>query len=438
MPTTFAQAGTSTHLPLYRLPDKSALVDQFVGQPLSALRSPALIVDRSVFRTNCETITGEAKRRGMKFRAHVKTHKTLEGTRMQVEAAGGVSAVICSTMIEVWSVIESGLVEDGLVNDILFSMPIGADKIPDIDAAQKRIGDRGVVRLMVDHQAQIELLDEYSERTGRAMRWDVFVKVDGGGKRAGAPPSSQQMKDLIQAILHSRHVGIFGFYSHFGQSYAAGSLSASSDYFAAEIACVQEAAKVALSLGAKKPRSSSGDEASWIFSVGATPTAHAAVQQVETLHGGLEGVLELHAGCYCMCDLQQHATSLITDASLALTVLARVVSVYRERGGVEALCDVGALAVSKDTGQYPGYGRVIRPESKNGWDLGRVSQEHGTLVKRQSRADHMTHEDDLEVGDLLRIVPQHACLACANFPWMYVVEDGGDTVVDVWVPWKGW
>ena len=137
-----------------------------------------------------------------------------------------------------------------------------------------------------------------------------------------------------------------------------------------------------------------------------------------------------HAGCYCMLDVQQLATTLIDPSQLALSVLARVVSVYPHRN--EAMCDAGALAMSKDTGPLAGFGKVIAPSHATGWDLGRVSQEHGTLVKRETDAK------ELEVGNTVRIVPQHACLCCAAFPWIYVVEDGGDEVVDVWVPWKGW
>lgn len=134
-----------------------------------------------------------------------------------------------------------------------------------------------------------------------------------------------------------------------------------------------------------------------------------------------------------MCDLQQHATGLVKEDDLALSVLARVVSTYRGRDkGGEAMCDAGALAVSKDTGRYPGFGRVVKPSHARGWDLGRISQEHGTLIKREEDAE------ELEVGEVIRIIPQHACLVCASFPWIYAVDDDGDTVVDVWVPWKGW
>ncbi|WVQ79632.1 hypothetical protein IAT38_001732 [Cryptococcus sp. DSM 104549] len=426
---------TFTPISLYSLPSKADLVDAFVGKPLSSLRTPALIVDRTRFKKNSEVVARKAEERGMKFRAHVKTHKTAEGTRLQVEAHPNVRSTIASTLVEVWQIIASGVVADGLVDDILYSMPVSADKLEDLRDAQEKCGRKAVVRLMVDCAEQVKALEEFAvkeaEGGGGKVEWSVFVKVDGGGKRAGATPESQQLKDLINAILASKNVEIHGFYSHFGQSYASSSLSAGSSFFAGEIACVQAATTIARSVGASPPASKP-----WVLSVGATPTAHAAVLEAKQAHAGLDGELELHAGCYCMCDLQQLATTLTSPEQLALTVLARVVSVYPERGRGEAMCDAGALAVSKDQGPYPGFGRVVKPEKLSGWDLGRISQEHGTLVKREGV--EVKEGEEVKIGDMVQIVPQHACLVCACFPWMYVVDDGGETVVDVWVPWKGW
>ena len=45
-------------------------------------------------------------------------HKTLEGTRLQCEAAGAVSKIICSTLVEVHQVVAGGLVDEGLVDDV--------------------------------------------------------------------------------------------------------------------------------------------------------------------------------------------------------------------------------------------------------------------------------------------------------------------------------
>jgi len=45
-------------------------------------------------------------------------HKTPQGTRLQVEAGDGVRALIASTMPEVWGILETGLVEEGKVDDV--------------------------------------------------------------------------------------------------------------------------------------------------------------------------------------------------------------------------------------------------------------------------------------------------------------------------------
>jgi hypothetical protein len=64
---------TRTPTALLALPSKDALVREFVGKRLSSLLTPALIVDRKRFKENCERVTRETEKRGMKFRAHVKS-----------------------------------------------------------------------------------------------------------------------------------------------------------------------------------------------------------------------------------------------------------------------------------------------------------------------------------------------------------------------------
>jgi D-serine deaminase-like pyridoxal phosphate-dependent protein len=111
-------AQTSTTHRLMALPSKDELCEAFVGQPISSLRSPAAIIDRSIFKSNCQAMADKVRDNGLKFRAHVKTHKTVEGTALQVEAGGKVDkAVVCSTMTECWQIAESRLVKDGLVDD---------------------------------------------------------------------------------------------------------------------------------------------------------------------------------------------------------------------------------------------------------------------------------------------------------------------------------
>lgn len=55
--------------------EKDALINEFVGKGLNELRTPALVIDRSVFASNCARMHEKAREWGAGFRAHLKTHK---------------------------------------------------------------------------------------------------------------------------------------------------------------------------------------------------------------------------------------------------------------------------------------------------------------------------------------------------------------------------
>jgi D-serine deaminase-like pyridoxal phosphate-dependent protein len=76
---------------------------------------------------------------------------------------------------------------------------------------------------------------------------------------------------------------------------------------------------------------------------------------------------------------------------------------------------------------------VTGPEEHVGWTVGRVTQEHGILAWNGKAGE----EERLEVGQKVRIWPNHACIAGVGFGW-YLVVDGGDEIVDVWPRWRGW
>lgn len=61
-------------------------------------------------------------------------------------------------------------------------MPISADKMEDLNDAQEKVKGKAVIRVMVDHPEQIEVLGRFSERVGRKEKWSAFIKVDGGGR----------------------------------------------------------------------------------------------------------------------------------------------------------------------------------------------------------------------------------------------------------------
>lgn len=284
---------------------------------------------------------------------------------------------------------------------------------------------------------------EYEPRTRNEQSEQSLTSV----RRAGVVADSPAFKPLVEKITASPYLCLYGFYCHGSSSYGSTSLDQATSVLSCEVKSANRAAEVAREILADK-RASGYENVEFVLSVGSTPTAHAASaatrQKVESL---LHGKLELHAGNYPMLDLQQLYTSLIQPERIAQRVLTTVVSYYPGRGvnGTdEALCDAGAIAMSKDTGPSGGFGDMIGKK----WRLGKISQEHGVLVQSDGERtlspypERETNSKGLKVGEQIQIVGQHACLIAAAYPWYYVVDSsvkGGESkVVDVWVPWKGW
>ncbi len=145
---------------------------------------------------------------------------------------------------------------------------------------------------------------------------------------------------------------------------------------------------------------------------------------------------------YPLHDLQQLHTGMITPSDIASHVLSSICSIYPGRGnGAEAICDAGGLAMSKDVGPEPGWGRVMT-DGLEGWSIGRLSQEHGILTHHSEQTPNRLPE----YGEKIKVIPQHACLTLAAYEVYYVVDESEEMgkrwedlgVKEVWKPWKFW
>ncbi|KAG8832676.1 hypothetical protein FRC17_000895 [Serendipita sp. 399] len=454
---------TSLHalsmLPSSTLPLKNMLLSRFKGQSVKSVQTPALFIDRAIFTKNCSNMHQRVKTWGVKFRAHVKTHKTAEGTRIQLRSdVLASSAIVVSTLAEAWQVLNSELVTAGVVDDytiqILYGLPVGPTKIAELAEMIRSLKGKATIRIMIDNIHQLRALEAFGGK------WSAFVKMDHGGKRAGLPLKSEALRELITAILASDSVHIHGFYCHAGDSYASTTPHQAASFLTAEMQTANDAAGLARSILDSRPELKPKYLLPFVLSVGSTPTAHATSliddqDRAKPLAKELtHGELEIHAGNYPVCDLQQIHTGLVRVEDVAHRVLASVLSYYpgrAEDGTDEALCDAGAIAMSKDSGPSGGYGDVVPWLSNYSaplgeldepprceWRLGRCSQEHGILTRTQSAG----RGAELIPGQHLWIIGQHACLTMAAHPWYYILDssvDGGlETIQDVWVPWKGW
>jgi D-serine deaminase-like pyridoxal phosphate-dependent protein len=120
-------------------------------------------------------------------------------------------------------------------------------------------------------------------------------------------------------------------------------------------------------------------------------------------------VTEYRVGTYAFHDRSTVAAGAATLGEVALTVAAAVVS---RRDG-RAILDAGSKALSSDRGPEDGFGLVLEAPSST---LERLDEEHGYLT--------LAGGDDLELGQQVRVVPNHVCMVVNLFQELVVTQGG--------------
>ncbi|PMD29862.1 hypothetical protein L207DRAFT_615429 [Hyaloscypha variabilis F] len=462
----------------YPLSTKEELLKHFVGKSIKNVPAPAAVLDFSKVVRNCDRMLEAVDILKFGWRAHIKTHKTTELTRLQVGGGLGPVNIIVSTLIEAEHVVPLLLEYKaaGRAVSLLYSFPVTPGAVDRLSIISNTLGPNGL-SLIVDHPDQLPSVLAIHANTYVAP--EVFLKIDMGARRAGVPPSTEACSSLIAALLSFEAAGkvhLLGLYAHAGQSYYGSSRSTALDFLRQEFEALLVTATSIHSVSPSKHL---------ILSVGATPTTtsirnllidHEDMDATPTEEGKAIAALratiaaireqkcaiEIHAGVYPVLDLQQLSThalptegphAMLTWDDLALTIVAEVASIYPSRGQngtPEALLGSGTLALGREPCKaYSGWGILTPwnrpgakmpssgPENHVGWRVGRISQEHGILVWSGEGAP-----EELSVGQKVRVWPNHACVAGAGFGW-YLIVDGTrvgreDEIIDVWPRWRGW
>ncbi len=357
----------------------------------SQLTTPAFLVDRLTLRRNCESMREKAARSGVIFRPHVKTHKVVEIGRMQ--HGGAIGPITVSTLAEAEEFADGGF------TDITYAVPIAPEKLHRAADLARRI-DR--LNLLIDNVEALHAIEEFG------FSFDVFLKIDCGYHRAGVDPDKPESLELAKRMTSSATMRFRGLLTHAGHSYHARN--------------VEEVLRVASAETAAVTRFRDRLGADVIRSIGSTPTASAVDRFTDCD--------EVRPGNYVFYDAFQTTIGSSRLSDCAVSVLTTVVGSYPDRNAM--IVDAGALALSKDLGPDHvdpkfGFGIVcdesLRPLPMK---LTTLSQEHGKIFAEQP----------LNVGERLRIIPNHSCLTSAMYDVFYMLENG--EIVDEWRPVRGW
>ncbi|KAH8879248.1 hypothetical protein GQ53DRAFT_849744 [Thozetella sp. PMI_491] len=460
-------------LPQKFAPDVEGLRASYIGTHLNQLPKPSVVLDRAKIKRHCQSLLNAADALGVDFRAHVKTHKTREGARMQSGETSKTVRLVVSTVVEFEHLLPllREFLDSGRQVNVLYGIPIPQSQVDRLAAVGRQLGP-GTISVLIDHASQLGHLGRFFAQAGFAA--GVYLKIDTGYHRAGLPPSGVNKDNLVARLMDLENQGqasFIGLYSHSSLSYNDSTPRQAMANLEDEIQGCLDALENNASLFPPNKEIT--------ISVGASPQVTAVenlVGQEGTLSedaehlrqtilkvtaenpSGFRTRLELHAGVYSILDVQQLATHSRAhlgdyEDEIAISVVAEVCSVYNngERQQPEALLAVGVLGLGREPCiSYDGWGIIDR----EAYSTGSSKPEHRLIIKRVSQEHCIVAWADsakldgqgllppipLEVGQSVRIYPNHACITGALYGWYFVVDssDAEPKVVDVWSRVSGW
>lgn len=357
--------------------------------------TPYVSIDRVRMQSNILKMAEMARSSEVSLRPHVKTHKIPAIAREQL-GAGAVG-------ISVATVSEAEVMADSGIKDIFIAYPlVTEDKILPAIALSKRI------RLIVgvDSLEGARRLSEVAEAEGHTL--EVRLEVDTGLRRTGVP--YEDAEELAAKIQSTSTLNLTGIYTY------RGAVLDGSPTLELEKAGIEEGQLMASLVDRMRERGVGVND----VSVGSTPTAQYAARA--------EGVTEVRPGTYIFYDKMQTKLGACSFDECAAEVVVTVVS--RPSSGL-AVIDGGSKTFATDVqpGGAPlnlvGFGEIVgHPEAT----LERLTEEHGMIS--------LNEDSDLQVGDTVRIVPNHIC-STVNLHDTICLTDGDGTVEELQVAARG-
>ncbi|GAB2545285.1 alanine racemase [Brachybacterium huguangmaarense] len=360
-----------------------------VPRDLDAVATPAVVVDVPRLERNIADAQAAIGSR-VDLRPHVKTSKCLEVARRQREA--GAIGFTCSTAAEVTLLGEEGL------GDLLWAYPpVG----PPAVAFAVEASARFPLTLLVESLDGARPLAEAAVRAGRTVR--AVLDVDTGHHRTGVSPDEAVAR--FEAIAALDGIDLVGLLTHEGHAAAAGADGRED--------AARRAGEILTGVASELRARGHGVE---IVSIGSTPGMSSAPF--------VDGITEARPGTYVYFDANQYRLGSCEPGQWALTVLSRVLST--EGGdGRSTIIDAGLKAMSSDTLTAENGAGIVCDLAGTPLEDVRfttANEEHGFLEGPGTVR--------LRVGDLVRIVPNHAC-GTVNM-WSRALAVGADGSAAEW------
>jgi D-serine deaminase-like pyridoxal phosphate-dependent protein len=349
---------------------------------------PTLILDEAKCRENIEFMANKAKRFGIDYRPHFKTHQSREVGQWFKDYGVTKIAVSSVPMAQYFAA-------DGW-DDITIAFPFVKQQADTLN------GMAGSIHLNLVASSLKNAEDIVSAIIRKV---NVLIEIDAGQGRTGLQPYDLESIDSIIKLLDQLEQTEFtGFLTHAGHSYGVSARD------------LMELNNQTISrLLPLKERYSNA-----IISYGDTPTSTICEQFL--------GIDELRPGNNVFFDMQQASNGICSTEQIAVGLACPVVACYPERNLVAIWG--GAVHLSKDffidANGNKSFGAICRMNNDGSWgqpidglSLESISQEHGMIRATRQDLLQLISEDDFLV-----VLPAHSCLTVDNMGAFWVSGKG--------------
>ncbi len=344
------------------------MTDNLKNTIIENFGTPCAVIDLDVVENNIAKAQSLCDTAGLANRPHIKTHKSPLLAQMQLDA--GAQGITCQKLGEAEVMADAGITDILIATNLL-----GAARSGRLAELQKQLP----LKVCADNPVSLAAYSKAASSANRAL--DVVIECDTGQLRAGVetPAEAMQLADIIKADPMLNFAGLM--------FYPALDSWPQTQLFYDEL-------KVRLSelgLNAK------------IVSTGGTPN----FQHI----GKLKGATEHRAGTCIFNDRMMIEAGVATLADCAYHVYSSVVS----RGGSErGILDAGSKTLTSDTGGLEGFGYIIEHPTAR---IHKFAEEHGFL-------DLSGCNNKPNVGDIVRVIPNHVCVSVNMFDQLVAVRGG--------------
>jgi D-serine deaminase-like pyridoxal phosphate-dependent protein len=346
-----------------------------------AIDTPTVVVDVDVLEHNITSWAARLGDRNVGLRPHTKTSKCIPVIQRQVDA--GVVGLTVATLGEAEVLADAGF------EDLFQAYPLWAGH-PDRARRLRALHERLNLMVGLESVESATALGTATRRSDGAL--PVLIEVNSGLDRSGVRP-----EDVVPIAQAASDAGleVLGAFTFGGHGYA--DCDAPPQAGDDEVQSLAVAAELLVDAGFEPA----------ILSAGSTPTA---------LHSARPPVTEERPGTYVFHDAQQVTLGVADLSDVAMVVLATVVASHRDGRFV---LDSGSKTIAADRPPWvPGHGLLpAYPDAQ----LRSLSEHHCVGWTSGPRP---------AVGDVVAVIPNHACVVVNLVDGLTVVRGG--EIVDVW------